>query len=99
MANFFGKKCEYPINQETCNKTDSNHVFCPVWRSFGFCSFDYVYNYIPIPAFCPKSCDLCNTINFCDDNKPDCVNWAALDFCDTIVNKDPNLCKRSCGLC
>ena len=84
---------------DTCNKSDSNHVYCPVWRTFGFCSFDYVYNYIPIPAFCPKSCDLCSTISPCSDNQIDCSVWAGLGLCETIKAKDANLCRKSCGLC
>ena len=54
---------------------------------------------VPVPIYCPNSCNLCKTVSACSDSQSACETWANLGLCTTVNSKDPNLCKRSCGLC
>lgn len=98
-ANFYGQNCEFQVTTAICNAGDSNSNFCTVWSNFGFCSFTYTYNLIPVPLYCPQSCGLCKSVSSCSDSQKNCEYWASINRCDYINSLDPNLCKRSCGLC
>lgn len=98
-ANYYGRNCQYFVTTAMCNAGDSNAAFCSVWRTLGFCSFTYSYQQVPVPIYCPTSCGLCRGVSSCQDSQANCAIWANFNLCPTINARDPNLCKRSCGLC
>lgn len=99
LANYYGKNCQYQVTSQLCSAGDTNPSFCPVWKTFGFCSYTYTFNSVPVPIYCPTSCNLCRTVSSCTDSQANCAVWSNLGLCNTVSSIDPNLCKRSCGLC
>ena len=98
-ANFYGRYCEKQVTLQLCSSGDSNPQFCLTWSNLGFCSFKYTYELIPVPVYCPSSCGLCTAVPACADTQTNCALWYTLDLCSKINSLDPNLCRRSCGLC
>lgn len=98
-ANVYGTNCEYVVTTSTCNSGDNNPVSCATYRASGFCSFTYSLNSVPVPIYCPSSCGLCRQVSSCSDSQQSCLAWANANQCSVVNSIDPNLCKRSCGLC
>ena len=100
LANFYGTNCEFALTSTICSRGDVDSDRCRGWRSNGFCSFSYTFNNVPILIYCPISCNVCNDIKqLCQDSQRSCEVWARLNFCDVVNRENPNLCRRSCGLC
>jgi hypothetical protein len=72
---------------------------CPVWASLNLCNYQYLYNLIPVPVYCPSSCKLCNQVNQCLDTQTSCSFWAASNLCSTVNAISPNICRKSCNNC
>ena len=56
------------------------------------------------PGFAGAMCEVNMQNNMqssssCVDTQPNCGVWANLGLCSKINAKDPNICKKSCGLC
>lgn len=98
-ANVYGRNCEYVVSTQTCLAGDKNPNYCSIWSTFNFCRWIFSYNSVPVPIYCPISCGLCPNGGFCTDSQVNCAFWSDLGLCGIINNRDPNLCKRSCGLC
>ncbi len=97
-ANFYGQNCAYQITSQTCNSPDVNSTSCATWKAFGFCSFTYTYNLIPVPIYCPQTCSLCST-STCTDSQSNCALWSSMNLCSKVNSINPNLCLKSCGGC
>ena len=93
--NYYGNNCQYQVTSDVCSKPDTDAKLCSQWAS-SYCSFNYKYNDVPVPIYCPVSCNLCTS---CQDTQPSCTTWASLGLCSVVNAKDPNLCRKSCGLC
>lgn len=98
-SNFYGKRCEVAVNAQLCNSNDSNSTKCSVWSSLGFCDFTYIFNDIPVPVYCPRTCSLCKRVLTCVDQQTNCEIWQKLGMCNKINAVDANICKKSCGNC
>ncbi len=98
-ANVYGPNCQYVVSASTCATGDTDSTNCPLWSSLGLCSFTYLYNSIPVPVYCPKSCGLCRNTNTCKDTQSSCAVWATLGQCGYLNTINPNLCQYSCGNC
>ncbi len=98
-ANFYGRNCDYQVTAQSCSAGDVNSTSCATWSHFGFCSFTYTYNSIPVPIYCPQTCGLCNAVSACQDSQANCQIWANMGLCPKVTQIDPNLCRRSCGTC
>jgi hypothetical protein len=53
-VNVYGRLCEFRITAEICNGSDADRSNCQSWSSLGFCSFNYLYNLVPVPI-CKRS--------------------------------------------
>jgi hypothetical protein len=95
--NFYGQYCENQITEEICKVGDRNEVDCKIWEFYGFCSFSYTYNAVPVPIFCPHTCDLCSDM-VCEDTQTNCGIWVAMGLCKNFNGLDI-ACRKSCGFC
>ena len=98
-ANYFGVNCQVRLTVSTCNSADTSSILCPFWSSLGYCSYQYLYNLIPVPIYCPVSCKLCNNVQNCIDTQASCTFWANSGLCSTVNSINPNLCRKSCNNC
>lgn len=82
---------------------DRNPNVCPYYAANNYCSNLYYINQMPIPTYCAKSCNTCSAntnapvTRPCTDSQFVCVYWASSGNCGRLPN--PNLCRKSCGLC
>lgn len=93
---FIGNKCEYAVN---CDRGDQSISQCQNWAQRGFCKLKYTYNSIPVPIYCPISCNMCNDNQLCTDSTPQCYNWKQQNLCPSIAMQNNGLCRKSCGGC
>lgn len=93
-SGYIGDKCEYKIN---CDRGDTNIAQCRSWSSMGFCNLKYTYNQMPVPVFCPISCNVCNLL--CYDAVDQCPLWSSQGICGSINLQNNGLCRKSCGQC
>jgi hypothetical protein len=100
-ANFFGINCQVQATNQTCSSSDMSSVLCPIWANAGFCDYRYLYQLIPVPVYCPSSCGACSSppVQACLDTQSNCVLWSSLGLCSQLNSINPNICRRSCGLC
>ncbi len=96
---FYGQYCENQITEEVCKTGDRNKVDCQIWEFYGFCSFAYTYNAVPVPIYCPNTCKLCTDVNVCSDTQTNYGIWFVLGLCDSVNKIDVNACRKSCGYC
>ena len=99
LANYFGTNCQVLLTLYTCNAPDGNSTLCSYWATNGFCNYQYSYNQIPLPVYCPNSCKLCTQIQNCIDSQSSCTFWASSGLCNTVNNVNQNLCRKSCNNC
>ena len=45
---YYGQYCENQITEEICRVGDKNQVDCKIWEFYGFCSFSFTYNGVPV---------------------------------------------------
>ena len=98
-ANYYGTNCQTKLTQGTCTGTDTSPTLCPVWASLNLCNYQYLYNLIPVPVYCPLSCQLCNQVSQCIDTQTSCSFWATSNLCASVNAINPNLCRKSCNNC
>jgi hypothetical protein len=60
-ANTYGNYCEFAVTAQLCQSGDRDTVKCKQWYSFGLCTFANSYSTMPLPFYCPQSCNLCAT--------------------------------------
>jgi hypothetical protein len=99
QANFYGRNCDYRVTPQICSAGDTNSTSCQTWGYFGFCSFTYTYNLIPVPIYCPATCGICKQTTTCVDTQANCAIWASMGLCNQVNQIDANLCLKSCGNC
>jgi hypothetical protein len=95
---FYGVNCTFSLNNP-CSASDSNSSLCEFWSSSGLCDSQYLYNLIPVPIYCPVSCQLCNKLQKCTDTQLGCIFWAASNLCSLVNSVNKNLCRKSCNTC
>ena len=96
---FYGQYCENQITAEICIGGDQHETDCKIWQFYGFCSFSYTYNAVPVPIFCPDSCKLCSNNGICEDTQINCGIWLNLGLCQSVNQIDQYACRKSCGFC
>ena len=98
-ANYYGINCQVLLSNLTCFAPDTNGLLCQYWASLNYCSYQYMFNLIPIPIYCPASCKLCYQLPTCVDSQASCSFWAASTLCPMLDNINQNLCRKSCNNC
>ncbi len=87
--------------QTITNCTDQNSLTCQFYRNQNLCSNSFLINGVTVNSYCPRSCGLCGsstrTSPPCLDSNSNCVVWSLVGFCPRLP--DPNICRKSCGLC
>lgn len=58
-ANYYGPNCDYLISAQQCTAGDTNQTTCALLKSNGFCNYNLFYNMVPVPVYCPSSCNVC----------------------------------------
>ena len=99
LKGFYGQYCENQITEEVCKLGDRNKVDCQIWKFYGFCSFIYTYNAVPVPIYCPNTCMLCMNGDVCKDTQTNCGIWLTLGLCSNVNKIDAKACQKSCGFC
>jgi hypothetical protein len=112
---FSGSNCQVSttISSTTVTTTQSstycydlNPANCQYYALNNFCKNIFYINGISMLAYCPKSCNTCQSTTTttttkvnptCTDLYVQCANWAALQYCS--YNPIYNICKASCNLC
>lgn len=100
-SNYFGRFCQVELrcSDREEDARDGNSILCSFYRSAGFCSFQYAFNFIPVPVLCPRACSLCHRIEPCLDEQSSCPVWSRLGLCDRANRLNPNACRGSCSSC
>ncbi len=100
-ANYYGDLCQYNVSSAICTQDDVNSTICARWKREGLCKFAYTKDKIPVPVYCPKTCEICkNLVPPCEDENPaSCPEWLDRGLCPLLKARSPNLCKKSCKLC
>ncbi len=107
-AGFYGIKCESRTTTKKMEKvtkklnvncTDKNPKSCLYYSKNKFCSDFRKVNGVSINDYCPKSCLQCDSdvIQACIDENSNCPLFYASQLCSKLP--DPNVCRKSCGLC
>lgn len=111
--NTYGKRCEFVVTAQLCARGDQRPDLCQTWQQAGLCQFKNTYNSEPVPLFCPFACKLCplvitasnnlarsnGRVAVCKDTQSSCAVWSSLGLCNVVIETDPDLCRKSCGLC
>lgn len=98
-ANFYGVNCQVQVTSATCNLSDTDINMCSTLSTLGYCKFIYSFDSIPIPIYCPRSCQACTKISLCSDIQTNCAQISLSGQCSSLNSTNPNACKKSCGLC
>lgn len=98
LANYTGKNCGHVIPSDICIRGDLNPKSCHEWRMHGFCDFNFLFQNIPVPLYCPVSCGVC-IFPPCLDVDINCPLWQSYGFCNYLNTHHPGLCRRSCNAC